>query len=53
MNGINVKTDAYAAGDGKVDDYAAIQAALDACAERGGTVFFPSGVYRIMSTEQS
>lgn len=47
MNGISVKTDFYAAGDGKVDDYAAIQAALDACAERGGTVFFPSGVYRI------
>lgn len=36
-----------ALGDGSTDDRAAIQAALDAVPSRGGTVFFPSGVYLI------
>ncbi len=35
-----------AAGDSKVDDGAAIQAAIDTCnATGGGTVYFPPGVY--------
>lgn len=39
-----------AIGDGSHDDTAAVQAALDAAhAEGGGTVIFPSGVYRISS----
>jgi len=42
---VNVK--AYgAAGDGTTDDTAAIQAAIDAC-PRGGTVFFPVGVFLV------
>lgn len=39
-----------ATGDSTTDDTAAIQAAIDACdANRGGTVFFPQGRYRIAS----
>lgn len=34
-----------AAGDGARDDTAALQAALDAAADSGGTVVFPPGVY--------
>jgi len=41
----NVK-DYGAVGDGTADDYAEIAAAIAAC-PRGGTVFFPPGVYRI------
>lgn len=47
MNAIHVKTDFRAAGDGKTDDAPALQAALDACRNTGGTIFFPSGIYRI------
>jgi len=42
---INVK-DYGALGNGSADDYAEIAAAIAAC-PRGGTVFFPPGVYRI------
>lgn len=34
-----------ATGDGVTDDRAAIQAAIDATASTGGTVFFPEGTY--------
>src|SRR5579872_3918414 len=34
-------------GDGKTDDTAAIQAALDAMGKTGGTVFLPSAAYLI------
>ncbi len=47
MSFINIKTDYKAAGDGIADDYGAIQAALDSCRDRGGTVFFPAGIYRV------
>jgi sugar lactone lactonase YvrE len=42
----------HAKGDGKADDTAAIQAALDAAADHGegGVVFLPSGRYRITRT---
>lgn len=44
---INVK-DYGAAGDGMASDTDAVQAALDAAhAQGGGTVFFPSGRYRV------
>lgn len=35
-----------ALGDNSTDDYAAIQAAINACPE-GGTVIFPPGIYRV------
>lgn len=38
-----------AAGDGKADDSAAIEAGLAAIGERGGTLFFPRGTYRCSS----
>ena len=38
-------TSCGAIGDGKADDSAAIQAALDKAAESNGTVFFPDGTY--------
>jgi Pectate lyase superfamily protein len=34
-----------AAGDGKADDTAALQRAIDAAAEKSGGVFLPPGVY--------
>jgi len=34
-----------ATGDGKTPDAAAIQKALDACKDSGGTVQFPAGTY--------
>ena len=55
---INVKSDFGAKGDGKTDDFAAIQAAID-CARSGanGTVprngiFFPPGNYLVTKTLQ-
>jgi len=47
MNAINVKTDFGAIGEGKRDDAAAIQSALNVCRDKGGTIFFPAGTYRI------
>jgi polygalacturonase len=38
-----------AAGDGKTLDTAAMQAAIDACAGKGGTVWVPAGKYLIGS----
>lgn len=43
---INVR-DCGAAGDGIRDDTAAIQAALDAAAREGSTVYLPGGAYRV------
>lgn len=46
----NVKDPQYGAkGDGAADDRAAIQAAIDAAAVSGGTVYFPPGTYRVTS----
>jgi hypothetical protein len=43
----NVKDSAYGAvGDAATDDTSAIQAAINAAASNGGTVFFPQGNYR-------
>jgi hypothetical protein len=49
-------TDSYAnvqlfgaKGDGEADDAQAIQRALDSIPSRGGTLFFPSGAYRVTS----
>lgn len=39
-----------AAGDGITDDYAAIQAAIDAVPQKGGRVFLPAGTYKITNT---
>ncbi|MEI6846013.1 MAG: glycosyl hydrolase family 28-related protein, partial [Candidatus Firestonebacteria bacterium] len=41
---INVK-ESGAAGDGRVNDTAVLQKAIDECSVSGGTVFLPSGVY--------
>ncbi|TNJ58676.1 hypothetical protein FE784_37985 [Paenibacillus hemerocallicola] len=47
---VNVK-DYGAVGDGTNDDTAAIQAAIDGCADGGGgIVFLPPGVYRLTGT---
>ena len=46
---VNVK-DKGAKGDGKTDDTASIQAAIDAVAGTGGTVLVPDGVYLIDAT---
>ncbi len=46
---VNVK-DKGAKGDGKTDDTASIQAAIDAVAGTGGTVLVPDGVYMIDAT---
>ena len=44
----NVQSDVFGAtGDGTTDDRQAIQAAIDAAATAGGTVFFPAGSYRL------
>ncbi len=43
---INVR-EAGAKGDGVSDDTPIIQQALDALAQRGGTIYFPEGRYRI------
>jgi hypothetical protein len=49
---INVK-DYGALGNGSTDDYAAIQAALDAAMALGSaTVYFPAGAYRVDTTPQ-
>lgn len=39
-----------ALGDGIADDRAAIQAAIDAAAVKGGTVFLPAGRYRLAAS---
>jgi hypothetical protein len=39
-----------AKGDGITDDTAALQAALDAWQQTGGTLFFPAGIYVISET---
>ena len=45
---LNVREKPYAAaGDGKANDTAAIQKALDTLKETGGTCFLPAGKYRI------
>ncbi len=46
---ISVK-DFGAVGDGVADDLAAINAAIAACPDSGGVVFFPAGTYRISNT---
>lgn len=40
-----------AAGDGKADDTAAIQAAIDAAPAGGGTILFPPGTYLVAPTQ--
>jgi hypothetical protein len=45
----NVK-DFGARGDGSTDDTSAIQAAINAAAAKGGSVYFPSGVYKTSRT---
>ncbi|MGD9502824.1 MAG: glycosyl hydrolase family 28-related protein [Methyloceanibacter sp.] len=47
---VNVK-DKGAVGDGRADDTAAIQAAIDAVAGTGGTVLVPDGVYMVSAVE--
>lgn len=39
-----------AKGDGKNDDTAAIQAAIDSLGDTGGAVIFPAGLYKVTST---
>ena len=39
-----------AVGNGVVDDYAAIQAAINAIPSRGGRVYLPAGTYRVTQT---
>ena len=46
VKAVSVK-DHGAAGDGAADDRPAIQAALDAAGQEGGTVFFPPGDYLV------
>jgi hypothetical protein len=47
----DVKSSTYGAvGDGTTDDYAAIQAAINACnTAGGGIVFIPAGTYRLLT----
>jgi hypothetical protein len=49
---INVQYDHGARGDGLTDDTAVIQAAINVAAANanGGTIYFPSGTYKITST---
>ena len=48
VTAINVKDAPYrATGDGKTDDRAAIQHALDDVGDSGGSVYFPPGDYRV------
>ncbi|HEX2865859.1 MAG TPA: glycosyl hydrolase family 28-related protein [Ignavibacteriales bacterium] len=50
IEAFNVKIDFSAVGDGLADDTNAIQNALNAVSTNGrGTVFFPSGIYKISS----
>ena len=49
---MNVK-DKGAAGDGRTDDTAAIQAAIDAVAGTGGTALVPNGVYMVSAVENN
>jgi polygalacturonase len=49
---MNVK-DKGAAGDGRTDDTAAIQAAIDAVAATGGTALVPDGVYMVSAVENN
>lgn len=49
---VNVKTKG-AKGDGKADDTAAIQKAIDEVAGTGGTVYVPAGVYMVRATGKS
>lgn len=46
---VNVK-DKGARGDGKANDTAAIQKAIDAVAGTGGTVYVPDGIYMVRAT---
>lgn len=46
---LNVK-DFGARGDGVADDTEAVQEAIESVPDRGGTLFFPSGAYRITSS---
>jgi polygalacturonase len=46
---VNVK-DTGAKGDGKADDTAAIQKAINGVAGTGGTVYVPNGVYMVRAT---
>lgn len=47
----NVKAEPYGAvGNGIVDDYAAITAAITAANTVGGTVYFPPGTYKVSQT---
>jgi hypothetical protein len=46
---VNVK-DFGAEGNGIADDTAAIQAAINSLPNKGGTIFIPSGVYKVTST---
>ena len=46
---VSVK-DFGATGNGTTDDTAAIQAAINSVASSGGTVFLPTGIYKVIST---
>ncbi len=50
MEGVYNAKQYGAKGDGDSDDTDAIQAAVDAAAATGGTVFLPKGFYRISRT---
>ena len=50
MEGVYNAKQYGAKGDGDSDDTDAIQAAVDAAAATGGTVFLPKGCYRISRT---
>lgn len=50
-NGLSFNVKDYGAkGDGSTDDYAAIQATIDAAHVDGGEVYFPPGDYRVSAT---